>query len=486
MFITAGASPIQAHVLATKEGIDESGERISGSHMEGNITATTNLESNADWGGAIRESLLKILDEEGKIDGDVIGEGVKDDSQSALVPKSANLYSKGRKESPPLRGSANFERLKKQAAEIRSTQGQSGKGMNASTKRLGIKKVCKDHQAKLVCLLETKVKVDNCGAIFDNFIPDWKYVHNGEIDNTIRIWLGWDPSCFNVEEIQKTKQFIHAKVSIMGTTGSFLCTVVYALNTVAGRKDLWEDVGSLASAIATPWAVLGDFNVIRNHNEKIGGDPVRFEAIDDFNTFIEDSWLIDLKWKGEAMTWNNRQSGDARICCFLKLGLVELGLMIWFGRAGNSLLACVLNPILRFAARLRNIKKELKKWNKECIGDVFVAVKVAQAELYQTQCNLRDHPDDPNLVLLETQAKVKLWEALVIEEMFLKEKSRVKHIQLGDGNNSFFHKSMICRQNRKHILEIKGEGGEIVKDPSQIKDEAVSFYKKLFGSDSVD
>ncbi|XP_043697449.1 uncharacterized protein LOC122648282, partial [Telopea speciosissima] len=371
------------------------------------------------------------------------------------------------------------------------------RGMNALTKRLGIKKVCKDHQAKLVCLLETKVKADNCGAIFDNFIPDWKYVHNGEIDNTIRIWLGWDPSCFNVEEIQKTKQFINAKVSIMGTAGSFLCTIVYALNTVAERKDLWEDVGSLASAIATPWAVLGDFNVIRNHNEKIGGDPVRFEAIDDFNTFIEDSGLIDLKWKGEAMTWNNRQSGDARICCKLDRVMVNLAWMdvfrtseaifhppglsdhspvvvavldevnfgpkpfrffeAWIGRARfddmvrkgwEQPVSLLLNPILRFAARLRNVKKELKKWNKECIGDVFVAVKAARSELYQTQCNLRDHPDDPNLVLLETQAKVK--------------------------------------QNRKHILEIKGEGGEIVKDPSQIKDEAVSFYKKLFGSDSVD
>ncbi|XP_043696949.1 uncharacterized protein LOC122647653 [Telopea speciosissima] len=279
------------------------------------------------------------------------------------------------------------------------------RGMNASTKRLGIKKVCKDHQAKLVCLLETKVKVDNCGAIFDNFILDWKYVHNGEIDNTIRIWLGSDPSFFNVEEIQKTKQFIHAKVSIMGTAGSFLCTIVYALNTVVGQKDLWEDVGSLASAIATLWAILGDFNVIRNHNEKIGGDPVRFEAIDDFNTFIEDSGLIDLKWKGEAMTWNNRQSGDARIRCKLDRVMVNLAWM-----------------------------------------DVFIT-----SEAIFHPPGLSDHSPVVVVVLDEVNFDPKpFW------------------------------------QNRKHILEIKGEGGEIVKDPSQIKDEAVSFYKKLFGSDSVD
>ncbi|XP_043696677.1 uncharacterized protein LOC122647319 [Telopea speciosissima] len=266
---------------------------------------------------------------------------------------------------------------------------------------------------------------------------------------------------------------------------------------VAGRKDLWEDVGRLASAIATPWAVLGDFIVIRNHNEKIGGDPVRFEAIDDFNTFIEDSGLIDLKWKGEAMTWNNRQSGDARICCKLDRVMANLAWMDVFrtseavfhppGLSDHSSVVVVVLDEANFGPKPFRF---FEAWiGRDGFDDMVWKgweQPAAPAELHQAQCNLRDHPDDPNLVSLETQAKMKLWEAVAIEEKFLKEKFRVKHIQLGDGNNSFFHKSMLCRQNRSHILEIKGEGGDIVKDPSRIKDEAVSFYKKLFGSDLVD
>ncbi|XP_043696737.1 uncharacterized protein LOC122647384, partial [Telopea speciosissima] len=385
--------------------------------------------------------------------------------------------------------------------------------MNASTKRLEIKKVCKDYQAKLVCLLETKVKVDNCAAVFDKFLLDWKYLHNGEAGNTIRIWLGWDPNVLDVEEIQKSKQFIHAKVSVIGTSVSFLYTAVYALNNLVGQKVLWEDVGSLARAIASPWAVQGDFNVIRIQMEKIGGESVRFEAMEDFNSFIDDAGLIDLKWKGEAMTWNNRQIGDARICCKLDRVMVNLAWMdvfrsseatfhppglsdhspvvvavldeanfgpnpfrffeAWIGREGfddvvrkgwGKPVSLSLNPILRFSARLRNVKTELRKWNKECIGDVFLMVKATKADLHHTQCQLGKHPDDPDLVLLETQAKKKLWETLSTEEKFLKEKSK----------------------HRKHILEIQGEGGDIVKDPSQIKEEAISFNKKLFGTDSAD
>ncbi|XP_043697266.1 uncharacterized protein LOC122648061 [Telopea speciosissima] len=322
--------------------------------------------------------------------------------------------------------------------------------MNASTKQLGIKKVCKDHQAKLVCLLETKVRLENCAAIFDNFISDWKYVHNGEIDNTIRIWLGWDPNFFNVEEIQKSKQFIHVKVLVVGTSNPFLCTVVYALNTMAGRKDLWEDVGSIAGAVTTPWTVLGDFN-----------------------------------WKGEAMTWNNRQSGDARICCKLDRVLVNLAWVDFFrsseatfyppGLSDHSLVVLAVLEEANFGPKpFRFFEAWIGKDGYDEMVREGWEQPAAEAELFQIQCNLGDHPDNQNLVLLESQAKVKLWEALAIEEKFLREKSRVKHIQLGGGNNSFFHKSMICRQNRKHILEIQGEGGDMVK---VVSDSQSAFIK---------
>ncbi|XP_043697137.1 uncharacterized protein LOC122647907, partial [Telopea speciosissima] len=219
--------------------------------------------------------------------------------------------------------------------------------------------------------------------------------------------------------------------------------------------------------------------------------------MDDLNNFFNDSGLIDLKWKGEAMTWNNRQSGDTRICCKLDRVMLNLAWMDVFrsseatfhppGLSDHSPMVVAVLDETNFGPKPFRF---FEAWiGREGFDDLVRKgweQPAAETELYQTQCNLGEHPDDPNLVLLETQAKVKLWEALATEEKFLKEKSRVKHIQLGDGNNSFFHKSMICRQHRKHILEIQGEGGNIVKDPSQIKGEAVSFYKKLFGADSVD
>ncbi|XP_043697189.1 uncharacterized protein LOC122647969 [Telopea speciosissima] len=198
------------------------------------------------------------------------------------------------------------------------------------------------------------------------------------------------------------------------------------MNICRNRKELWEDVGAIASAIINPWAVLGDFNVIRSNNEKIGGDPVWIEAMDDFNSFIDGAGLLDLKWKGEALTWNNRQVGDARICCKLDRVLVNLAWMDVF----RSSDAIFYPPGLSDHSPM-----------VVAVVDKADFVKEAEADLFQIQRQLSEHPDEPNLVLMEKQAKKKLWEALATEEKFLKEKSRVKHIQLGDGNNSFFYKS---------------------------------------------
>ncbi|XP_043697196.1 uncharacterized protein LOC122647977 [Telopea speciosissima] len=392
-----------------------------------------------------------------------------------------------------------------------------------------------ENNAKLAVLIETKVKMENCAAVFDPFIPNWRYFHNGEGGSTARIWVGWDATIFEVEEMQNSNQFIHMKVRTLGSSLSFMCTAVYASNSVEERRDLWRDVIDFGSNISSPWIAMGNFNIVSQQSEKLGGDLVRQETVDEFNSFIFDTGLIDLKWKGEQCTWNNRQGGSSRVCCKLDRVMVNLNWLdilrsleatflppglsnhspavvsifdgvnfgpkpfrffeAWIGREGfdevvikgwDCPVNLKLNPILRFAAPLKNVKAELKNWNKCSVGDVFLAVKNASLELAHIQLSLAAQPNDPSLVPLETAAKKKLWEALVIEEKFLKEKSRVKNIQLGDGNNGFFHKSMVCRQNRNHILEVHNAENEVIKEPNLIKKEAVSFYMNLFGVEVED
>lgn len=45
-----------------------------------------------------------------------------------------------------------------------------------------------------------------------------------------------------ITPIFKSDQIISASVLVEGETEEFLCSFVYAENTVEGRKELWEDI----------------------------------------------------------------------------------------------------------------------------------------------------------------------------------------------------------------------------------------------------
>jgi len=70
------------------------------------------------------------------------------------------------------------------------------------------------------------------------------------------------------------------------------------------------------------------------------------------------------------------------------------------------------------------------------------------------------------------------------EENFLKQKSRNRWLNLGDGNNFFFHNSVKIRNSSNLIKQLKDEKGNCFYDFQQIKELAIEFYQKLIGSSS--
>ena len=59
------------------------------------------------------------------------------------------------------------------------------------------------------------------------------------------------------------------------------------------------------------------------------------------------------------------------------------------------------------------------------------------------------------------------------EEGFLKQKSRVQWLKLGDQNTSFFHKSVKARNARSRIKVLTSGNGCRIDDSLAIKEEAV-------------
>lgn len=77
-----------------------------------------------------------------------------------------------------------------------------------------------------------------------------------------------------------------------------------------------------------------------------------------------------------------------------------------------------------------------------------------------------------------------LRDALLQEEAFFKQKSRINWLEKGDGNNGFFFNSCKNRWNCNKILSLNDENGVTQTTHKAISDIAVGFFKNLLGTSS--
>ncbi|XP_016500997.1 uncharacterized protein LOC107819404 [Nicotiana tabacum] len=88
-------------------------------------------------------------------------------------------------------------------------------------------------------------------------------------------------------------------------------TAVYA--TARERKDFWANIEDISNDIAGPWCIGGDFNVIMDSEEKLGGRPHRAHRSVDFTATMEYCGLVDLGYFGPRFTWCNNRRTNKRI-----------------------------------------------------------------------------------------------------------------------------------------------------------------------------
>jgi len=73
---------------------------------------------------------------------------------------------------------------------------------------------------------------------------------------------------------------------------------------------------------------------------------------------------------------------------------------------------------------------------------------------------------------------------LTAEENLLKQKSRIQWLNLGDGNNSFFHNLVKVRNSSNLIKVLMDNEGNSIYDMQKISNMVVNFYKQLLGHSS--
>ena len=72
------------------------------------------------------------------------------------------------------------------------------------------------------------------------------------------------------------------------------------------------------------------------------------------------------------------------------------------------------------------------------------------------------------------------------EEILWKQKSRIKWLQEGERNTSFFHRSTIQHRMHNRITLLKNIDGTILETYTDIKSELVMFYEDLLSGSDLD
>ncbi|GAV92352.1 hypothetical protein CFOL_v3_35731 [Cephalotus follicularis] len=115
------------------------------------------------------------------------------------------------------------------------------------------------------------------------------------------------------------------------------------------------------------------------------------------------------------------------------------------------------NPLEVVVSKLRNLKGELKcNFRKSNPSSRKEAIRV---EIENTQSKLLHCPSDPELLYQEKNLIARLWKVKAEEESFLKQKSRVNWLKLGDSNNKLFHRAVTSLHHRNHIDRLQKSDG---------------------------
>lgn len=300
---------------------------------------------------------------------------------------------------------------------------------------------------------------------------------------------------------------------------------VHAPCDLASKIQLWREIVHLRQERGgDQWCVGGDFNSILSVHERKGvEDHGRHEEMAEFAQFISDTAFFDLPLIGRKYTWY-RANGSAmsRLDCFLVsdswlnswvdlsqwglprsvsdhcpvvlrervcnwgpkpfrlldcwrglLGYREFVTSTWMEAAVNGRKAYVLKE------KLKQIKNQLRVWNKDHCGDISHNIDNVRKELDQLDKKQEDVGLEEHDIARRRTCLVNFNRLSRMHCNLLRQKSRFKWLREGDSNSKFFHSCLAKKRRRDEILCLDF-GGELVDEVQELKGKVKDHFQSLF------
>ncbi|XP_074298594.1 uncharacterized protein LOC141629503 [Silene latifolia] len=155
---------------------------------------------------------------------------------------------------------------------------------------------------------------------------------------------------------------------------------IYGEPCIDLRLSLWNNISSLISGLS-PFLIIGDFNQVEMHSDKLGGSHI-IRGQQDFTNWRFDNSLLDVPFFGPLFTWMNNRSDDQLIMERLDRAYANSEWLHLFPAASIMHLPILVSDhapiILKFFHPSRTCKRpyRLDNW---CLGSPEIAHIVACA-----------------------------------------------------------------------------------------------------------
>ncbi|XP_043725765.1 uncharacterized protein LOC122672341 [Telopea speciosissima] len=271
-------------------------------------------------------------------------------------------------------------------------------------------------------------------------------VSNGEAHGH-KLWVFWRQDA-QVRVMDSHEQFVTLECRI-GSEKAVLVSFVHALCSFYKRWLLWNALLDQGIDASTPWAISGDFNAILSPGKKVGGRQMIYRA----SPFkFQQMWITHPGFKEcVRLCWENQVYGLPLQILYLKLKALHI---------------------------------RLKAWNKSVFGNIHQNARNAEDMVVRAEIEAEQAPSDDSRRALKN-ARTNLHDVLLQEEIFWKQKSRVRWLKKGERNTIFFHTAINVQRCIGRVEKIRDANGEWIQGTENIALEVARFFADAFSSQGV-
>ncbi|XP_020691324.1 uncharacterized protein LOC110105965 [Dendrobium catenatum] len=344
------------------------------------------------------------------------------------------------------------------------------RGFSSSNKVSYCKMLVQSLRLDMICILENRIQLQSLSDLnFSNshLIFDMEAsCHNFHCASLGRIWLkrstdrlSFQPSFFSSQMIVDMVYF--------GSSTPFLLYVIYASNSQVERKVLWDGIRSISPSDNVPWILMGDFNTCHFSSDKLGGNPLNQNLLNDINSVIFDTNLKDLGSIGPSYTWFNQRT-DCPIHIKLDRMMVNEH---W----------AVGNPLVNFANKLKLLKESIKRKRRVNANVMADHIKNLQAKQLACLSHLNDQVNICDSSIKLKNFNIQLEAASSMWFSWVKQRAKTKWLSQGEDDLKFLYSRIRLRRSYKKTAIALAMSTPEVSVSEAIKD-SISYFKSLFNA----